>query len=113
VAPVSRDLLDVSVDLDKFPNWEPGDDLAAEWCYTKVRARGRLPRQPGTKEARYMHLLSGEMEDVSLARTPSLALANNPGDNERLARLEKEVQEVRKEVVDLKQQLVSFRKQFE
>jgi putative AlgH/UPF0301 family transcriptional regulator len=38
-----EDLLDVSVVLDKFPNWEPGDDLAAQWRYTKVRAGGRLP----------------------------------------------------------------------
>ena len=72
-----------------------------------------LPRQPGTKEARYMHLLSGDIEDVSLARTSSLALSNNPADNERLARLENEVQDLRREVVDLKQQLVSFRSQFE
>jgi uncharacterized protein YceH (UPF0502 family) len=72
-----------------------------------------LPRQPGTKEARYMHLLSGDMEDVSVARAPSPAIANNPADTKRLALLEDEVQELRKEVADLKQQLASFRKQFE
>ena len=72
-----------------------------------------LPRQPGTKEARYMHLFSGDMEDVSEARAPSPAIADNPTDNERLAHLEDEVQALRKEVADLKQQLASFRKQFE
>ncbi len=72
-----------------------------------------LPRQPGTKEARYMHLFSGDMEDVSEARAPSPAIANNPTDNERLAHWEDEVQALRKEVADLKQQLASFRKQFE
>ena len=72
-----------------------------------------LCRQPGTKEARYIHLLSGDMEDVSVARAPSPAIANNPANNDRLARLEDEVQELRKEVADLKQQLASFRKQFE
>ena len=72
-----------------------------------------LPRQPGTKEARYMHLLSGDIEDVSVARAPSPAIANNPADTKRLALLEDEVQELRKEVANLKQQLVSFRKQFE
>src|SRR5438477_4927492 len=54
-----------------------------------------LPRQPGTKEARYTHLLSGDMEDVSVARASSPAIANNPADTERLARLEDEVQELR------------------
>jgi uncharacterized protein len=72
-----------------------------------------LPRQPGTKEARYIHLLSGDMEDVSAVGVPSPAIANNPSDHERLARLEDEVQELHKEVADLKQQLVSFRKQFD
>jgi uncharacterized protein len=72
-----------------------------------------LPRQPGTKEARYMHLLSGGMEDVSEARAPSPAVVNNPADNERLARLEDEVQALREDVADLKQQHASFRKQFE
>ena len=72
-----------------------------------------LLRQPGTKEARYMHLLSGDMEDVSGARAPSPAIANNPVDTKRLALLEDEVQELRKEVANLNQQLASFRKQFE
>ena len=72
-----------------------------------------LARQPGTKEARYMHLLSGDMEDINLAGAPSPAIANNPADNGRLARLEDEVQKIHKEVADLKQQLASFRKQFE
>jgi uncharacterized protein len=72
-----------------------------------------LPRQPGTKEARYMHLFSGDTEDVSAARVTLPAIANNPADNERLARLEDEVQELRKEVADLKQRLASFCKQFE
>src|SRR5438477_2723626 len=54
-----------------------------------------LPRQPGTKEARYTHLLSGDMEDISVARASSPAIANNPADTERLARLEDEVQELR------------------
>src|ERR1700687_100305 len=72
-----------------------------------------LPRQPGAKHARYMHLLSGDIEDVSVARAPSPAIANNPADTKRLALLEDEVQEIRKEVANLKQQLVSFRKQFE
>ena len=72
-----------------------------------------LPRQPGTKEARYAHLFAGEnplWEPVETARsspTPS------HDDDHRLANLEAEVAELRKEVGDLKQQLASFRRQFE
>jgi uncharacterized protein len=78
-----------------------------------------LPRQPGTKEARYKHLLGGDtedggVEDVSVARAPSPASAHsNSADANRMNRLEIEVADLRKEVADLKQQLATFRKQFE
>jgi hypothetical protein len=78
-----------------------------------------LPRQPGTKESRYKHLLAGDVEDVelsevSVARAPSPASVHgNVADAERLKRLEDELSDLRKEVADLKQQFASFRKQFE
>ena len=74
-----------------------------------------LPRQPGTKEARYMHLLAGDVEDAAdVARAPSPAFVpTNSGDTDRITRLEDEIADLRKEVADLKQQLASFRKQFE
>jgi len=73
-----------------------------------------LSRQPGTKEARYMHLLSGNVEDVSVAQAPSPALASSSSaESERIAHLEGEVADLQKEVADLKQELASFRKQFE
>ena len=74
-----------------------------------------LPRQPGTKESRYMHLLSGDIvDDVhSVARAPSPVAANSAADVSRITKLEEEVLDLRKEVADLKQQMESFRKQFE
>ncbi|HVM93922.1 MAG TPA: hypothetical protein VMT67_13960, partial [Terriglobales bacterium] len=73
-----------------------------------------LPRQPGTKESRYAHLLSG---DVSLPETSSSATgpatSTYAGESGRIARLEEEVSSLRKEVADLKTQLEGFRKQFE
>jgi len=72
-----------------------------------------LPRQPGTKEARYAHLLSGDVEsfDAKLENEP----APNPLslDAARVAHLEVEIAALRKEIADLKQQFASFRKQFE
>jgi len=71
-----------------------------------------LPRRPGTKESRYAHLLSGEVQEASVSDTSS------PGsslfeEKESVRRLESEVQELRKEVDDLKQQVERFRKAFD
>jgi uncharacterized protein YceH (UPF0502 family) len=72
-----------------------------------------LPRQPGTKEARYAHLLAGDVEFPE-AKTEISPAANSPSlDAERVARLEEEIAALRKEIADLKQQFASFRKQFE
>jgi uncharacterized protein YceH (UPF0502 family) len=72
-----------------------------------------LPRQPGTKEARYKHLLAGDVEDVADAlRTPT-PVRGHSADADRIARLEDEVASLQKEVADLKQQFASFKKQFE
>jgi uncharacterized protein len=73
-----------------------------------------LPRQPGTKEARYAHLLSGDVEgfeappDAMTAPASAIYVAS-----ERMTQLEEEVAALRQEVADLKQQLAVFRRQFE
>jgi uncharacterized protein len=72
-----------------------------------------LPRQPGTKESRYMHLLSGDREEVGAqAPTTPYSTGHSP-DGDQIERLQEEVASLRKEVADLKQQFASFRKQFE
>jgi uncharacterized protein YceH (UPF0502 family) len=69
-----------------------------------------LPRQPGTKESRYAHLLSGEVEvGTSLGSSGPIS----PGGKEGVAELEKAVATLRDEVADLKRQLAEFRRQFE
>jgi uncharacterized protein YceH (UPF0502 family) len=75
-----------------------------------------LPRQAGTKEARYMHLLSGEPEPTSrepeeVMLVDKLGVAS--GDEQRFARLEDSVAELRAEIAELKQQLATFQKQFQ
>ena len=77
-----------------------------------------LPRQPGTKESRYKHLLAGDPDEADVgganagvARAPSPASV--PADTSRIARLENEVADLGREVADLKQQFADFRKQFE
>jgi uncharacterized protein YceH (UPF0502 family) len=71
-----------------------------------------LPRQPGTKEARYAHLLSGEVEitEPEAVKAPAPDVVK---DSDRIKRLEEQVAALQSEVSDLKQELASFRKQFE
>jgi hypothetical protein len=68
-----------------------------------------LPRQPGTKESRYAHLLSGEVEVGTSLGTSG----PSPAGEEGVAELEKAVATLRDEVADLKRQLAEFRRQFE
>jgi uncharacterized protein YceH (UPF0502 family) len=72
-----------------------------------------LPRQPGTKESRYAHLLSGDQETWQAAAESPATTARGSSDDGRVARLEKEVAELRNELAELKQQMETFRKQFE
>jgi len=67
----------------------------------------RLPRQPGQKEGRFAHLLSGELDIEAL--TESVA-APAPS---RRSSLEQKVEELTAEVEKLKEQFEQFRKQFE
>jgi uncharacterized protein YceH (UPF0502 family) len=72
-----------------------------------------LPRQPGTKEARYAHLLSGDVEGFDAKPDAGAAATPISVEGERFARLEEEVAALHKEVADLKQQFSNFRNQFE
>jgi uncharacterized protein YceH (UPF0502 family) len=72
-----------------------------------------LPRQPGTKEARYAHLLSGDVEAWEREPEPGPIVISGSSMGEQIARLEGDVAVLQKEVKDLKQQFADFRKQFE
>ncbi|HEX7998237.1 MAG TPA: YceH family protein [Pyrinomonadaceae bacterium] len=75
----------------------------------------RLPRQPGRKESRYAQLLAGpvEMEAQEAAPRPETARLEVRAENERISRLEAEVETLRSEVAELRGQFDEFRKQFE
>ncbi len=79
-----------------------------------------LPRQPGTKESRYAHLLSGDVEAFEPKSEAEAIATTSPGDTDRIALLEKEFAALRQEAADLKretadlrQQFAQFKKQFE
>jgi len=65
----------------------------------------RLPRQPGSRESRFAHLLGGLVHID--AAPPRMS------DTERIARLEEDVSVLRQEVTELKQRLDGFSKKLE
>ena len=69
----------------------------------------RLPRQPGQKEGRFAHLLSGEIDVEALAASES----ERPPTPRRSSALEEKVDALAAEVEKLKEQFEQFRKQFE
>ena len=72
-----------------------------------------LPRQPGTKEARYAHLLCGELESWQRETQTEPIVISGSSMGQQIARLESDVATLQKEIADLKQQFANFRKQFE
>lgn len=74
----------------------------------------KLPLAPGTKEPRYGQLLGGEdalaREETAAGLGGSVSSASSGG---RVAALEQEVQQLRRDFDDLSAQFAEFRKQFE
>lgn len=64
----------------------------AEWGWIE-----RLPRMPGQKEARYTHLFCGRPETVEDLVEPA-ALRNASADNERLDKIEQDIEALRNDL---------------
>jgi uncharacterized protein YceH (UPF0502 family) len=77
-----------------------------------------LPRQPGRKEPRYAHLLSGALSADELAAmtanpAPEKARITLQAENERIEKLELELAALRQDVAALQIQLCELRKSLE
>jgi hypothetical protein len=80
-----------------------------------------LPRQPGTKESRFMHLLSGDVAPEMAAAASEAGVEDSSGHaaavvstlGERIRDLEQEVSELRRELETLREQFGAFQKQFQ
>jgi uncharacterized protein YceH (UPF0502 family) len=70
----------------------------------------RLERQPGQKEARYAHLLSGEVDATAVAAPAAHVPASADG---RIEKLEREVESLRTELTAFREAFDEFRKQFD
>jgi uncharacterized protein YceH (UPF0502 family) len=69
----------------------------------------RLERAPGQKEARYAHLLSGEVTSY----TPPERFSRGTASDERFEKLEQELESVKSELSEFRQEFEEFKKQFE
>ena len=72
-----------------------------------------LPRQPGTKETRYAHLLSGDVAQAEPELKVTADTSRPSVDHDRVRQLEEEIGGLKNEVADLKREFAQFRKQFE
>ncbi|MEC4721414.1 YceH family protein [Noviherbaspirillum sp. CPCC 100848] len=73
----------------------------------------RLARAPGTKEARYAHLLSGEEVLARQESAASFSAQVETPRQDRISQLENEVAQLRSQVESLTAQFQEFRKQFD
>jgi uncharacterized protein YceH (UPF0502 family) len=74
----------------------------------------RLPRQPGKKEVRFAHLLSGEIDVAATTQAEhSGSEMGRRSSSERIDKLEEQLEHLTNEIQGLKQQFEQFRKQFE
>ncbi|MFN2516727.1 MAG: YceH family protein [Pyrinomonadaceae bacterium] len=74
----------------------------------------RLPRQPGQKEVRFAHLLSGEVAVEAFSETErprEMTVRSTQAD--RVSKLESEVEDLRNQFASLQRQFADFKKQFE
>ena len=92
-----RDFNDVNETLDALINREESLII-------------KLDRQAGQKEARFAHLLCGEV----IQPTPTFtAPTDKHADNERVAKLETELENLKSEFESFRQDFEAFKKQFE
>jgi uncharacterized protein len=73
----------------------------------------KLERQPGQKEARFAHLLCGDIDVQAFATAATAQRSHGGVDAERIEKLEEEVSVLRSEVDALQQTFGEFKRQFE
>ena len=95
--------------LHDFPGLEEVEQTLNALISRDEPLVARLPRQPGQKEGRFAHLLSGEINLEALAESERAA-ASAPS---RRSSLEEKIEALTAEVASLKEQFEQFKKQFE
>ncbi len=73
----------------------------------------KLERQPGQKEVRFAHLLSGEILTASANVSVENSVSKRQTENERIEKLEQQVESLQNETAELRRMFEDFKKQFE
>ena len=73
----------------------------------------KLPRQPGQKDARFAHLLSGEPSEIAIDASATSKSSHRASDAERVAKLEEQVNALTEKIDSLTNQFEKFKQQFE
>ena len=71
-----------------------------------------LPRPPGTKESRYVHLFAGDTFPPLTPETANSRVRTESSDDQRIATLEAEVATLKHDLDELKRQVAEFSEQF-
>ena len=95
----------------KFQDLEDVETTLEELC--SIGYITRLPRMAGRKEPRYAHLLSGEVNIEAVSPAPEPATITVRAENERIAALEEELQQLRHDFNALQAEFEKFRREFE
>lgn len=101
--------------MSSFPDIAAVEEVLADLQKYEVMLVTLLPRQPGQKEQRYAHLLSGEpvIQAAEKELSPEKARARVMAEDERFAALEAEVLWLKDEVASLRKVMEEFRAQFD
>jgi len=101
--------------MAQFADIAAVEEVLAELQKYELQLVTLLPRQPGQKEQRYAHLLSGEPKPQQLEKqaAPEAARVKVMAEDERITALEAEVALLKDEVAALRKTMEEFRAQFE
>lgn len=99
----------------KFDGLNEVDEAINSLTHKEQPMLTKLPRQPGRKESRYMHLLAGEPDitehDKNIA--DEAATLQVRSENERIAVLENEMAALRRDFDNLKKEFMDLKSQFD
>jgi uncharacterized protein len=99
--------------LHEFTSLEEIEEILAGLISRDEALVVRLPRQPGQKEVRFAHLLSGPIDVEALVESERSAPAPRRSSTDQFERLEQKVDALTTEVDKLRLQFEEFRKQFD
>lgn len=101
--------------MSAFADISAVEEVLADLQKYELQLATLLPRQPGQKEQRYAHLLSGEpaVQHPEKQLQPEAARVRVMAEDERIGALESEVAALKEEIASLKQTMAEFKAQFD